>query len=171
MGKIIWMLGFCSLASWRNRCTARCCSIWYRLFIATLSFSWRKIPSAHYGRGVESRYFLRINGHPQGSLRTSFEAGQTVCGVIRIEGILLHPCPAGGETEPRDRGLMRERKRPAGTEWMVALTRELSYARLRDRSGVNLAPGVFSVRSVNVNPRRTDICRCQFLCCWDFLVL
>jgi len=24
-----------------------------------------KLPSAHYGRGCESRYFLRINGHPQ----------------------------------------------------------------------------------------------------------
>src|SRR6266852_3604872 len=60
------MLGFSSRANWRNCCTARCWSIWYRLFIATLSFSWqKKPPSAHYDRGCESRYFLRINGHPQ----------------------------------------------------------------------------------------------------------
>src|SRR5713101_7104466 len=59
------MLGFSSRANWRNCCTARCWSIWYRLFIATLSFSWqKKPPSAHYDRGCESRYFLRINGHP-----------------------------------------------------------------------------------------------------------
>src|SRR5947208_16971957 len=32
------MLGFSSVASRRNCCTARCCSIWYLLFIATLSF-------------------------------------------------------------------------------------------------------------------------------------
>src|SRR6266849_9909583 len=60
------MLGFSSRANWRNCCTARCLSIWYRLIIATLSFSWqKKPPSAHYDRGCESRYFLRINGHPQ----------------------------------------------------------------------------------------------------------
>src|SRR5713226_117768 len=60
------MLGFSSRANWRNCCTARCWSIWYRLFIATLSFSWqKKPPSAHYDRGCESRYFLRINGHPR----------------------------------------------------------------------------------------------------------
>src|SRR6266852_7285584 len=62
------MLGFSSRANWRNCCTARCWSIWYRLFIATLSFSWqKKPPSAHYDRGCESRYFLRINGHPHQS--------------------------------------------------------------------------------------------------------
>src|ERR1039458_3170312 len=59
------MLGFSSRASWRNCCTARCWSIWYRFFIATLSFFLaEKPPSAHYDRGCESRYFLRINGHP-----------------------------------------------------------------------------------------------------------
>src|SRR5439155_6947761 len=32
-------------------------------------FSWqKKPPSAHYDRGCESRYFLRINGHPPASL-------------------------------------------------------------------------------------------------------
>src|ERR1019366_4184411 len=31
-------VGISSWASWRNCCTARCWSIWYRLFIATLSF-------------------------------------------------------------------------------------------------------------------------------------
>src|SRR6266852_9504074 len=63
------MLGFSSRANWRNCCTARCWSIWYRLFIATLSFSWqKKPPSAHYDRGCESRYFLRINGHPHPAL-------------------------------------------------------------------------------------------------------
>src|ERR1035437_4324402 len=66
MGKIIWRLGFSSRARWRNSCTARCWSIWYRLFIATLSFFLaEKPPSAHYDRGCESRYFLRINGHPR----------------------------------------------------------------------------------------------------------
>jgi hypothetical protein len=29
-------------------------------------FSWRKLqPSAHYDRGLESRYFQLINGHPR----------------------------------------------------------------------------------------------------------
>src|ERR1035438_9158597 len=60
------MLGFSSRANCRNSCTARCWSIWYRFFIATLSFFLaEKPPSAHYDRGCESRYFLRINGHPQ----------------------------------------------------------------------------------------------------------
>src|SRR5216684_7126689 len=70
------MLGFSSRANWRNCCTARCWSIWYRLFIATLSFSWqKKPPSAHYDRGCESRYFLRINGHPHVNNRpNSFRA-------------------------------------------------------------------------------------------------
>src|ERR1019366_9155269 len=57
---------------WRNCCTARCWSIWYRLFIATLSFFLaEKLPSAHYDRGCESRYFLRINGYP----RSSYDMG------------------------------------------------------------------------------------------------
>src|ERR1019366_8311446 len=64
MGKIIWMLGFSSRANRRNSCTARCWSIWYRLFIATLSFFLaEKLPSVIM-TGVESRYFLRTNGHP-----------------------------------------------------------------------------------------------------------
>src|SRR5271157_4589957 len=64
MGKIIWMLGFSSRASWRKSCTARCWSIWYRLFIATLLFFLaEKLPSVIM-TGVESRYFLRTNGHP-----------------------------------------------------------------------------------------------------------
>src|SRR6266849_7232534 len=67
------MLGFSSRANWRNCCTARCWSIWYRLFIATLSFSWqKKPPSAHYDRGCESRYFLRINGHPHQQWRSKY---------------------------------------------------------------------------------------------------
>jgi len=37
-----WMSGLRSWASCRNCCTARCPSIWYRLFIATLSFSRQK---------------------------------------------------------------------------------------------------------------------------------
>src|SRR6266849_833545 len=72
------MLGFSSRANWRNCCTARCWSIWYRLFIATLSFSWqKKPPSAHYDRGCESRYFLRINGHPPGSVQTAYNSTDT----------------------------------------------------------------------------------------------
>src|SRR5271157_1844255 len=64
MGKIIWMLGFSSRASWRKSCTARCWSIWYRLFVATLLFFLaEKLPSVIM-TGVESRYFLRTNGHP-----------------------------------------------------------------------------------------------------------
>src|SRR5271166_3365382 len=63
MGKIIWTLGFSWRANWRNSCTARCWSIWYRLFIATLLFLGRKTTLGHYDR-VESRYFLRTNGHP-----------------------------------------------------------------------------------------------------------
>src|ERR1039458_1318925 len=60
------MLGFSSRANCRNSCTARCWSMWYRFFIATLSFFLaEKPPSAHYDRGCESRYFLRINGHPR----------------------------------------------------------------------------------------------------------
>src|SRR5271169_5702003 len=58
------MLGFSSRANRRNCCTARCWSIWYRLFIATLSFFLaEKLPSVIM-TGVESRYFLRTNGHP-----------------------------------------------------------------------------------------------------------
>src|SRR5208337_708460 len=65
MGKIIWMLGFSSRANWRNCCTARCWSIWYRLLIATLSFFLaEKLPSVIM-TGVESRYFLRTIGDPQ----------------------------------------------------------------------------------------------------------
>src|ERR1019366_6396666 len=71
-GKDHWMLRFSSRANWRNCCTARCWSIWYRLFIATLFFFLaEKLPSAHYDRGCESRYFLRINGYP----RSSYDMG------------------------------------------------------------------------------------------------
>src|SRR5712692_75428 len=84
------MLGFSSRANWRNCCTARCWSIWYRLFIATLSFSWqKKPPSAHYDRGCESRYFLRINGHPPSKL-------------LRANGVKL------GEFWPKSDELIRQ---------------------------------------------------------------
>src|SRR5450759_1466219 len=64
IGNIICRLGFSSRANCRNSCTARCWSIWYRFFIATLSFFLaEKLPSVIM-TGVESRYFLRINGHP-----------------------------------------------------------------------------------------------------------
>src|ERR1019366_910032 len=64
MGKIICRLGFSSRASWRNCCTARCWSIWYRFFIATLSFFLAEKLPAIIMTAVESRYFLRTNGHP-----------------------------------------------------------------------------------------------------------
>ncbi|MGO9865410.1 MAG: hypothetical protein ACLPLR_17520, partial [Terriglobales bacterium] len=41
-----------------------CRSIWYRLFIATLSFFLAEKTTSVIMTGVESRYFLRINGHP-----------------------------------------------------------------------------------------------------------
>src|SRR5713226_7213167 len=77
------MLGFSSRANWRNCCTARCWSIWYRLFIATLSFSWqKKPPSAHYDRGCESRYFLRINGHPHSTHRRESSGTPVHCPLL-----------------------------------------------------------------------------------------
>src|ERR1019366_3225889 len=51
-------------ANCRNSCTARCWSIWYRFFIATLSFFLAEKLTSVIMTGVESRYFLRTNGHP-----------------------------------------------------------------------------------------------------------
>src|SRR3990170_888965 len=58
------MFGFFSKAHRRKLCSARCPSIWYLLFIATLSFSWQKMTPRLIIAGGESRYFLRFNGHP-----------------------------------------------------------------------------------------------------------
>src|SRR5713226_7629785 len=63
-GRIIWMLGFCSLAIRRNCCTARCCSIWYRLFIATLSFflAEKTHPRPIMAGGVRVAIFYELPG-------------------------------------------------------------------------------------------------------------
>src|ERR1035438_5292644 len=64
MGRIIWIWGFSWLANWRNFCTARSCSMWYRLFIATLSFFLAENDPRPIMTESEGRYFLRTNGHP-----------------------------------------------------------------------------------------------------------
>src|ERR1035438_8163339 len=88
------MLGFSSRANCRNSCTARCWSIWYRFFIATLSFFLaEKPPSAHYDRGCESRYFLRINGHPRPNCHWTIKRLMTVIFTLpHIQRLLLEIC-------------------------------------------------------------------------------
>src|SRR5271157_2111825 len=78
MGKIICRLGFCSRASCRNSCTARCWSIWYRFFIATLSFFLAEKTTSVIMTAVESRYFLRINGHPRTVFKIDTDGNETV---------------------------------------------------------------------------------------------
>src|ERR1039458_5414921 len=71
------MLGFSSRANWRNCCTARCWSIWYRLFIATLSF------------------FLGRKNHP----RPIMTADVRVATFYELTGILRNPSsPESGES-------------------------------------------------------------------------
>src|SRR5580698_9076415 len=64
MGSIICTPGFPPAAIASSRFTARCASIWYGFFIATLSFSQlKKIALSLSGSELESRYFLRSTGH------------------------------------------------------------------------------------------------------------
>src|ERR1019366_2585856 len=85
MGKIIWMLGFSSWASWRNCCTARCWSIWYRLFIATLSFflGRKNHPRSIMTADVRVATFYELTGilescHPSDNLGAILAAGEYI---------------------------------------------------------------------------------------------
>src|ERR1019366_3791836 len=61
---IICTAGFPSVAIASSSFTARCASIWYGFFIATLLFSpQKKIALSLSGSELESRYFLRSTGH------------------------------------------------------------------------------------------------------------
>src|SRR5882672_2648933 len=65
MGSTICTAGFPSAAIASSCFTARCDSIWYGFFIATLLFSAKENSlSAYQGWERGSRYFLRTNGHP-----------------------------------------------------------------------------------------------------------
>src|SRR3972149_4335662 len=54
------MFGFFSAAHRRKLCTARCPSIWYLLFIATLSFSWQKMTLGPLSPGVRVATFYEL---------------------------------------------------------------------------------------------------------------
>ena len=54
------MFGFFSAAQRRKLCTARWPSIWYLLFIATLSFSWQKMTPGTVWPGLRVATFYEL---------------------------------------------------------------------------------------------------------------
>src|SRR3982751_3085470 len=65
MGSIICTAGFPSAAIASNCFTARCVSIWYGFFIATLSFFLgRKLPEGYHAFGLRVATFYDLPGIP-----------------------------------------------------------------------------------------------------------